>query len=148
LCVFLLAMSAFFWSRDVDLRPAMSTFWGKDNRTVATLLLVVWVYHSAVAFYHDDSWGFLRGLLFLPLMVLYLGIAVFKRVIFQSLVLLSVLCAIVSLGIHFGILNFWPLIYMRNSSIFFDPNYAGAIFGFALILSLIVAEVRLRLLCV
>lgn len=69
--------------------------------------------------------------------------------LFDYFLFISVLGAFISLFLqvfngHFFI---WDFIYKRNASLFFDPNYASAIFTCSALLSLIVINAKLKSIC-
>lgn len=110
----------------------------RKNIWVVALVSVTWIYHSMVSVFHDDPIAVIRSLLFFPLVFLSLESAKHKNALFECFVVLSVVCALISFGIQVGLFNLWGFIFLRNASIFFDPNYAGVVFGFALVLCLTV----------
>src|SRR5690606_6568637 len=98
------------------------------------------LYHIAVSIYHVDYLSVARFAI-LPLVFLTSILSARCEVLFfRAAILVFFFCSLVSIGIELGVVEFWEKIFGRNASIFFDPNYAGAMFGFGTMLCLVYAN--------
>lgn len=101
------------------------------------LVFIFFLYHVLISLAHGDFDSALRFLLF-PL-VYYLALINLQRIddFLRLVPLVALPFALLSMLIQAGLIDWWSLVHLRNASIFFDPNYAGAIFALSALVTII-----------
>lgn len=102
------------------------------NKFVVILIvffIIATLFSSIINF---DLSGVLRS--FITLLAIFIVINFIEKdeileIFFKLFGVIGFILSIISIAIEFDLLSFWIKPYERNSSIFFDPNYAAAIIG-------------------
>lgn len=102
------------------------------------LLLFYFISYFISIFYNADSTGLFRIIVSLLVVFVCFYISDYTANILKKLCVILIPVLLVSFLIQFTTVlsNFWDFIYSRNSSIFFDPNFASAFLGLGALICL------------